>query len=79
MTTSVATPAADAPADKPVLLTVKQVATLLSVSQRHVFRLADGGKLPAPRRLGNAVRWSRIEIESWIAAGCPSGRNGIGN
>ena len=55
---------------------VHGVAALLNCSARHVYRLADAGKMPRPVRLGSLVRWSRVTIESWIAAGCPSCRNG---
>lgn len=53
------------------LLTVDEVAGLLGVSTRHVWRLADGGRMPPPLRLGGARRWDRQTIEDWIANGCP--------
>lgn len=59
------------------LLTVRQVATLLGCSARHVYRLADRGAMPRPVKLGNVlVRWNRrtgdpdTGIEDWIANGC---------
>jgi excisionase family DNA binding protein len=55
----------------PALLDVRAVAALLRCSQRHVFRLASAGLMPAPRRLGTLVRWSRQELLDWISAGCP--------
>ena len=54
------------------LLSVESVAQLLSVSVRHVWRLADGGKMPRPIKLGASVRWDRKSIETWIEEGCPS-------
>jgi predicted DNA-binding transcriptional regulator AlpA len=30
--------------------------------------------MPKPHKLGTLCRWSRQEIEDWIAAGCPSCR-----
>jgi len=54
------------------LLDVGRVAALLGVSSRQVYRLADGGRMPRPLKLGGAVRWDREAIESWIAAGCPA-------
>jgi excisionase family DNA binding protein len=54
------------------LLDVKAVAALLGCSTRHVYRLTDAGRMPAPVRLGALIRWRRAEIEEWIAAGCPS-------
>jgi excisionase family DNA binding protein len=52
------------------LIDVRTVASLLNCSPRHVFRLCGSGRLPAPVKLGGLVRWSRDEIESWIAGGC---------
>ena len=52
------------------LLDVKQVATMLSCSSCHVYRLAERGALPGRIKLGNLVRWPRAEIAAWIAGGC---------
>ena len=57
-----------------VLLDVNQTAELLQCSPRHVYRLADAGKMPRPVKLGALVRWNRNVVESWIAEGCPSCR-----
>jgi excisionase family DNA binding protein len=57
------------------LLDVAAVAEMLGCSQRHVYRLADGGKMPAPVKLGALVRWSASTIREWIDQGCPSVRN----
>jgi prophage regulatory protein len=54
----------------PRLLNVDAVAQLLGVSARHVYRLADGGRMPRPLKLGGARRWDRLAIEEWIASGC---------
>jgi prophage regulatory protein len=54
------------------LVRVDVVASMMEVSSRHVYRLADAGKMPRPVKLGGAVRWDRQAIESWIANGCPS-------
>jgi excisionase family DNA binding protein len=56
------------------LLDVKSVASLLNCSERHVYRLCDAGRLPAPVRLGALVRWRRSELLDWLAAGCPTCR-----
>lgn len=56
------------------LLDVRAVAAMLDCSPRHVYRLADAGRMPKPRRLGQLVRWSRRELEQWIDAGCPAVR-----
>lgn len=62
------------------LIDVHAVASMLSCSARHVYRLCDAGRMPRPVRLGALVRWDRSVIEAWIADGCPtsSGRRGGG-
>lgn len=58
------------------LLDVQSVAEMLGCSARHVYRLSDAGRMPAPVKLGALVRWNRAAVEDWIAAGCPSCRKG---
>lgn len=59
------------------LLTVKQVAALLGISCRSVWRFADSGRMPRPLALsGNLRRWNRSALEAWIAEGCPALRSG---
>lgn len=66
------------PGDQPVpdaerllLITVDQVANLLQVSERTVWRMRSGGDIPAPVRVAGNVRWRLGEIKDWINAGCP--------
>lgn len=54
------------------MLNVDGVAEMLDCSARHVYRLVESQKMPAPVKLGALVRWRRGEINTWIAAGCPS-------
>lgn len=56
------------------LLEVRGVAALLHCSPRHVYRLADSGRMPRPLRLGALVRWNRAVLMDWIAGGCKSVR-----
>ena len=56
----------------PELLSVYAVAGILNCSHRHVYRLSDEGRMPAPVRLGGLVRWNRKAVLDWIAAGCPA-------
>jgi excisionase family DNA binding protein len=65
-----ATQAANQPAEEPALLDVQIVRQLLNCSARHVYRMADAGRMPAPVRLGALLRWNRAVIEAWIANGC---------
>ena len=62
------------PAKEARLLDVNTVAQLLSCSTRHIYRLADSGRMPRPRKLGALVRWDRIELEKWLADDCPACR-----
>ncbi len=58
------------------MLSVDDVAKFyLSCSIRHVYRLADSGRMPRPIKLGSLVRWPRAVIEQWIADGCPNVRS----
>jgi len=56
------------------LLTAKAVGEILSLSKRQIFRLNSCGKIPAPVRIGGAVRWSAEEISAWLVAGAPDRR-----
>ena len=58
--------------DHPLLLTAKQLAALLSLSVRSVWRLDEKGELPARLLIGGAVRWDDEEVRRWIRAGCPN-------
>lgn len=59
------------PAAEPATLTVVELAQMLRCSPRHIYRLCDRGAMPRPLRLGSLVRWLRVEIDAWLAAGCP--------
>lgn len=60
--------------DAAALLDVRAVAAFLGCSARHVYRLADAGRMPPPVRVGALVRWRRSDLDGWIAAGCPAVR-----
>jgi predicted DNA-binding transcriptional regulator AlpA len=64
------TPAATIAPDA-LLVDAAGLAQLLAVSLRTVRTWDAGEKLPAPVRIGGAVRWSMGELRAWIAAGCP--------
>jgi excisionase family DNA binding protein len=69
------TTATAAPVEVPQhLYDVRTVAKLLDCSVRHIYRLADGGRMPPPLKLGALVRWRRSDIEQWLGAGCPAVR-----
>lgn len=56
--------------DYAALLDVRAVAQLLDCSPRHVYRLADAGRMPGPVRLGALVRWRRADLDAWLDGGC---------
>ena len=58
----------------PLMLSAEDLASELGISVRTVRRLDLEGKLPAPVRIGRAVRWPRQMIIGWIAAECPARR-----
>ena len=60
---------------QPELLTVRDVAAILAVSSRHVYRQCDAGRLPRPVRIGAAVRWRRADVLAWLDADCPPVRS----
>ena len=55
----------------PQLLTAQQIATLLAISKRQIWRLADRGVLPGRITIGRLTRWRKDLINKWVAAGCP--------
>lgn len=66
-------PVEDTPSkEKSGLIDANEVARLLGVSSRMVWRLRDSGKMPRPTKIGSLVRWPRGVIEDWIEAGCPA-------
>ncbi len=57
--------------DDRLVLTAREVASALGVSERHVWGMNHNGRLPEPVRFGKAVRWVKADIEAWLAAGAP--------
>ena len=53
------------------LITANQLADMLSISERTLYRLKSIGQLPEPIVLGGSVRWRLTEVREWIANGCP--------
>ena len=49
------------------MLTLAEVASLLQVSQRTVYRLAQDGRIPA-FKVGQAWRFRSGDIQAWIDA-----------
>jgi predicted DNA-binding transcriptional regulator AlpA len=53
------------------LWNAKTFGLRLSLSKRQIFRLNSCAKIPAPIRIGGAVRWDSQEVSDWLAAGAP--------
>lgn len=51
--------------DEGEILTLKQVADLLKVTERTIYRLAAARKIPA-FKVGGMWRFSRAELGGWI-------------
>ncbi len=49
----------------------KTFSQKISLSKRQIFRLNSFGKIPAPLKIGGAIRWNDAEVSAWIIAGCP--------
>ncbi len=47
------------------ILTIKQVADYLKVTERTIYRLAGAKKIPA-FKVGGTWRFSRADIDNWI-------------
>jgi excisionase family DNA binding protein len=63
---------------KPQVYECDDVAALLKISSRQVWRLSDAGVLPGIIRIGRSVRWNAQAVDEWISQGCPrrsQGRN----
>jgi len=48
------------------LLTIKDVVALLQRSRRALYTDIAMGRLPAPLRIGRAIRWRRADITAAI-------------
>ena len=52
---------------EPMLLTVRQAAKVLSISERTLFTLTQDGQIPAVR-FGRSVRYDPADLRRWIEA-----------
>lgn len=56
------------------ILTIKQVADYLKVTERTIYRLAGAKKIPA-FKVGGTWRFSRADIDAWIRQQSTEGLN----
>lgn len=52
---------------EPLLLTARQTARMLAISERSLYSLTKAGDLPAVR-IGRSVRYDPADIRAWIEA-----------
>ncbi len=52
------------------LITAKELAAMLDISIRTIWRRRSDGSLPPPIQIGGSVRWRLIEIREWIQGKC---------
>jgi len=56
--------------DEVALLTVKEVAELLKLHERTVWRMSVMGEIPRPVKIGSkAQRWRLSDLQSFINGG----------
>ena len=53
------------------LIAVGEIAKMLSLTKRSIFRYRNAGLMPQQVKIGGSVRWRLSDIEKWIALGCP--------
>lgn len=53
------------PPIQPLLLTARQTAKVLSISERTLYALTKTGEIPAVR-IGRAVRYDPRDLTDWI-------------
>lgn len=51
---------------EPLLLTVRQAAKMLSISERTLWGLTKSGDIPAVRFGGRNVRYDPADLRAWI-------------
>lgn len=57
---------------EPLLIPVEQLAEMLNLSTRTVWRMLAAGRIPEPVRIGGSVRWRLDLVREWVEAGCPA-------
>ena len=60
--------------DEGEILTLKQVADFMKVTERTIYRQAAAKKIPA-FRVGGTWRFSKAEINQWIQRQSEGGKN----
>lgn len=56
---------------EPRLIPAEQLAAMLNISTRTLWRKLSAKKIPEPVRIGGLPRWRLDQVRQWIAQGCP--------
>jgi predicted DNA-binding transcriptional regulator AlpA len=49
------------------MLTATEVAAMLAIGVRSVWRKAQDGRLPPPIKMTGSTRWAKSTLQDWIA------------
>ena len=55
----------------PALMAADELAQLLGIASRTVWRLKSKRAIPLPIKFGGNVRWRGQDIQQWLDKGCP--------
>ncbi len=58
-------------ASDPLLVPAEEVARLLNISTRTLWRKLSAKKIPEPVRIAGLPRWRLDLLKQWIDQGCP--------
>ncbi|MBA3483698.1 MAG: helix-turn-helix domain-containing protein [Pirellulales bacterium] len=53
-----------------LLLKAEEVAQMLAISTRTLWRLVSTAGFPQPLKLGGSTRWRAAEVTAWVEKGC---------
>jgi predicted DNA-binding transcriptional regulator AlpA len=51
---------------EPLLIKADEVAHLIAISTRTLWRLVSTGQFPRPVQFGRSTRWRVADVEEWI-------------
>lgn len=54
-----------------VLITARELADMMHISLRTLWRLRSARQIIQPLKIGRATRWRLDEVTNWISQGCP--------
>lgn len=61
------TPASSVPLDiESAMLTVTEVAAILHIGVRSVWRKSQDGRLPPPIKMTGSTRWAKSTLHEWM-------------